>query len=316
VGEPLRPIDSTEVARYVEVATFLRAPRVDDLDAVDVGIVGIPHDLGASWRPGARYAPGALREATRAVRGYNPALRIEPFALARVADLGDVRVDPYDHAVSLERIGEFAQHASERGVRLLGIGGDHSVTWPLLRGMRRHAPVALVQFDAHPDFSDVVFGSRLSNATPVRRAIEEGLVDPERTVQIGLRGSTFRADDHDWGHEAGIRMLTMDEIDGLGRAGLVAEVLRVVGDAPVYVTVDIDGLDPSEAPGTGVAEPGGVLFRDARAILLALAGHDLVGADVVEVAPNYDPTGVTLATAGALMFELVCLLAAAHDRAR
>ena len=299
------PLDSSRVPRYAEIATFLRAPRLDDLGAIDIGLCGVPFDLAVSFRGGARQGPDAIRQASRLVRRVNPSSGIDPFADVQVADVGDVITGPLDLLGGLDQIAEHFAMLREHSVVPLSVGGDHSITLPILRGLHRGEPVGLIQFDAHTDLYDSFFGDRYNHATPFRRAIEEGLIDPQRMIQIGLRATHESAPDREYGRAVGVRMVTYDEYDELGRAAVIDEIWRVVGAGSVYVTFDIDGLDPTAAPGTGVPEPGGLSMRDAQVLLRALAGMEIIGADVVEVSPTLDPSGMTALNGAHVMSELL-----------
>ena len=318
MSEPYElPVDSGDIARFVEIATFMRAPRIDDLARVDVALVGIPYDLGLAYRPGSRHAPAAVREASRVVRRVNPTTGVFPFGACQVADVGDVIVHPYDQDASIEAMAAFFRRLRDHDVRPVVCGGDHIVTLPILRGLvGERGPVGLVQFDSHSDTLDTFYGQKVTHATTIRRAIEEGILDPRRIVQIGLRGSLWDGTDWDWPREAGIRVIDYDEYEALGRDAVIAEIRRVVGDGPTYVTYDVDGLDPSHAPGTAVLEPGGLSMRDSQVILRSLTGLDVIGADVSEVSPPLDVAGITVTNAANLMFELLCLVASSHPRAR
>jgi guanidinopropionase len=308
--EIIPPTDSLRVPRFAEIATFLRAPRMTDLSRVDVGLCGVPFDLAVTFRSGTRLGPEAIRQASRLTRRVNHSTGVDPFALAQVADLGDAPTHPLDLSASLDLIASFYGTLRDNDVRPISAGGDHAITLPILRGLHRGEPVAFVQIDAHTDLYDTFFEHRYNHATPFRRAIEEGLIDPKRMIQVGLRSS--HADigpDRIYGREVGVRMVTYDEYEELGRATVIEEIRRVAGDGPVYLSFDIDGLDPSHAPGTGVPEPGGLSMRDAQVILRSLSGLDIIGADVVEVVPTLDPAGMTAINAAHLMFELLCLIA-------
>ncbi|HET7879327.1 MAG TPA: agmatinase [Acetobacteraceae bacterium] len=305
----LRPADPAVSPRFGDVATLLRAPRVPPGPGIDIALVGVPFDLGTNYRTGARGGPAAVREASRTMRLVHPTSRIAPFDLCEVADIGDVAINAMDLAASIGAIEAFFRDLHTRGTTPITVGGDHTVPLPILRAIARDRPVGVVQFDAHPDTLDTLMGTRINHATTFRRAVEEGLIDPKRTVQVGLRGSQFSADDAAWGSEAGMRVITMDEFEALGRAGVIAEIGRVVGDGPTYVSFDIDGLDAANAMGTGVPEVGGFSVRDAQVMLQSLRGRRLVGADLCEVAPMYDPTGQTALNAANLLFELLCVLA-------
>jgi guanidinopropionase len=305
----LRPADPSVSPRFGDVATLLRAPRVP-LDAgIDIALVGVPFDLGTNYRTGARGGPAAVREASRTIRLVHPTSRIAPFELCEVADVGDVAINAMDLTASLTAIEAFFQRLRSLRATPITVGGDHTVPLPILRALTRDRPVGLVQFDAHPDTLDTLMGTRINHATTFRRAVEEGLLDPKRTVQVGLRGSMFSADDASWSREAGMRVITMDEFEDLGRSRVIEEIGRVIGDGPTYVSFDIDGLDAANAMGTGVPEVGGYSVRDAQVMLRSLRGRHLVGADLCEVAPMYDPTGQTALNAANLLFELLCVVA-------
>jgi guanidinopropionase len=305
----LRPLDPSVSPRFGDVATLLRAPRMPPGPGIDVALVGVPFDLGTNYRTGARGGPAAVREASRAIRLVHPTSRIAPFDLCEVADVGDVAINALDMTASLAAIEAFFQRLHALGAMPVTVGGDHTIPLPILRAVARDRPVGLVQFDAHPDTLDTLMGTRINHATTFRRAVEEGLIDPRRAVQVGLRGSMFSADDASWSREAGMRVITMDEFEQLGRARVIEEIGGVIGDGPTYVSFDIDGLDASHAMGTGVPEVGGYSVRDAQVMLQSLRGRHLVGADLCEVAPMYDPSGQTALNAANLLFELLCVIA-------
>ncbi|HEY7029838.1 MAG TPA: agmatinase [Thermomicrobiales bacterium] len=305
------PIDSGVVARYVGIATFMRAPRIDDLARVDVGLIGVPFDLGLAYRPGARHGPAAVREASRLIRRINPTTGVFPFELCQVADVGDVVTHPLDLLAGIDAIAAHTRTLREHDVRPVAMGGDHAITLPILRGLFDGTPFGLVQIDSHADTLDEFYGTKINHATSFRRATEEGLIDPRRVVQVGLRGTQWSRNDIAFSLDAGMRCIAYDEYEAIGRANVIAEIKRVVGDGPTYVSFDVDGLDPVYAPGTAVPEPGGLSMRDAQMILRALTGLDIVGGDVVEVSPPLDPTGITAIHAANLMFEILCLVATA-----
>ena len=308
----LQPLDSSVVPRYADVATFMRLPRTDLLEHVDIGVFGIPLDT-ATFRGGTREGPAAVREASRAIRRVNSTSKVSPFDLANVADLGDAPVNVLDYARSIADTTAFVRTLREHGVAPIAVGGDHSSTIPVLRGLYDGTSFGVIQFDAHADIQDEFFGARDSHATVMRRAHEEGIVDAARVVQIGLRGTWFAEDDIQYGVDAGFTAITYDEYERMGRDAVIARIRAVVGTGPVYVTYDVDGLDPTEAPGTAAREPGGLSMRDSQVILRSLTGLDVVGADVCEVAPALDPVGLTALNAANLLFELTCLVAAARD---
>ena len=306
------PIDSSVTPRYAEIATFMRAARAELSSSIDIALVGVPLDLGATFRSGARQGPAGVREASRLIRQVNPTTGVAPYRLANIADVGDAPTHPLSVETSIAKIEAFYAGVHAAGVTPISIGGDHTIPLPILRAIAKGGPVGLVQIDSHSDTFDEFMGTRYNHATFVRRAVEEGLLDPKRIIQIGLRGTRYGDDDIVYGAEAGIRMITMDEYETMGRAVVVEEIRRVIGNDPTYISIDIDGLDPKDAPGTGVPEPGGIVMRDAQMMLRALTGIDLIGADVCEVVPSLDPTGITCINAANLMFELTCLAAVAH----
>lgn len=309
----LQPLDSSVVPRYADVATFMRLPRTDDLAHVDVGVFGVPLD-SATFRGGTREGPSAIREASRAIRRVNPRTGVSPFDAANVADAGDAPVNILDIPGSMAATRDFVARLREQGVAPVAVGGDHSATLPVLRGLYDGTPVGVLQFDSHADIQDVFFGTKDNHASVMRRAHEEGIIDPRRVVQLGLRGTRFGDDDIQYGIDAGFTAITYDEYEEMGRAAAIERIKEVLGDGPVYVTYDIDGLDPSQAPGTAAREPGGLSMRDSQVILRELTGRDVVGGDVCEVAPALDPSGLTALNAANLLFEIVCLVAEARRR--
>jgi guanidinopropionase len=315
-ADGFEPLHSGAVPRYQEIATFMRAARASIAPPLEVALVGVPLDLGATYRVGARHGPAGVREASRLIRQVNPTTGIQPFELCRVGDVGDAPTDPLDVVRSVVLIQEVFARIHGIGAAPLAVGGDHTVPLPILRAIARERPVGLIQFDAHGDVFDEFMGSRINHATFVRRGIEEGLIEPRRSVQIGLRGTRYGADDLDYSRAAGIRVITIDDYEELGRAEVTAAIKEAVGSGPAYLTFDVDGLDPTEAPGTGVPEPGGLSMRDSQVVLRGLTGLDIVGGDVCEVAPPFDPSGLTCIAAANLMFEILCLIAAARAARR
>nr|WP_225168196.1 agmatinase [Ensifer sp. IC4062] len=307
------PTDANRVPRYADVATFMRAKAIplEQVGDIDVGIVGVPFDLGTVYRMGSRHGPASIREQSRTIKPVNFHTKTAPYDIARIADLGDAPVHPLSLDVSFEIITDWFNQVRDHGVRPLVLGGDHTLSLPVLRGLARDRAVGMIQFDAHSDTSDEIRGSKLNHATPFRRAVEEGLLDPKRVIQIGLRGSAYSADDYTWARSVGMTLITMDDFEEKGRAAVIEEARSVVGDLPTYLTFDIDGLDASFCPGTGVPEPGGFSMRDAMVILRGLQGIDVIGADVVEVSPPLDIADLTARNAAFLGFELLCLLASA-----
>lgn len=309
-NEPLKPIGSEAIAPFTYPDTLLRAQRRDGPAGLDIALFGMPYDGGTIARDGARHGPGQMRQMSINIRGCNMATGAAPFADCRIADIGDAPVNSFDHEQSVDTMTAFCKEIADAGAWPLAAGGDHLITLPVLRGTVDSAnPVGLVHFDAHPDTHDAIFGTKLNHATPFRRAIEEGLVDPKRHVMIGLRGTTRETDAAlDWAHEQGITMIDADMFFDLGAKATAEKAREVVGDGPVYVTLDVDGVDPSDMPGTGSPEPGGMRMRDMQVILRGLRGLDIVGGDVNEVSPPLDPTGYTALHAAHLMFEILCLM--------
>ena len=312
---PELPIDSGDVARFVAMASFMRAPQIADLARVDIALFGIPFDLGLAYRPGSRHGPAAIREASRVIRRVNPTTGVNPFALCQVADVGDVNVHPYDLDASVDLMTAFVRTLRAHGARPLACGGDHLITLPVLRGLYDGTPLGVVQFDSHSDTLDTFYGRRVTHATSMRRAVEEGLIDPTRCVQIGLRGTQWDGADFAYALAVGMRCITYDEYEAIGRDAAIAEIRRVVGTGPAYITYDIDGLDPTQAPGTAVLEPGGFSMRDSQVILRSLGDLDVRGGDVAEVSPPLDVGQITVTNAANLMFEILCLMALAFARA-
>ena len=307
-------VDAAVVPRFADVATFMRTRRHEISADVDIGLIGVPFDLGVNFRAGARQGPAGVREASRLIRKSHPTSGIAPFEVCNVADLGDAPVNPLSLDRSIEMIEAFFTEVHAAGIAPIAIGGDHTIPVPILRAIAKQAPVGMVHFDAHPDTLDELCGTKVNHATFLRRVHEEGLVDPKRVIQIGLRGSRFGADDLQFGYDVGYTIVTMDEYEELGRAKVIEMIHETLGDGPVYISLDIDGLDPTYAPGTGVPEIGGLIPRDVQVILRSLAGKDVVGADISEVAPCFDPTGITCVTAANLMFEILCVMVAGRLR--
>ncbi|MFI4986656.1 MAG: agmatinase [Alphaproteobacteria bacterium] len=310
------PLDSATVPRFAQPATFMRTPQVADAAELDIALAGIPFDLGSTNRAGARHGPAQIREMSRLIRQVNPYSRIAPFELCRVGDIGDAPVNPLDLLGSIASIAEFYAALHAKSVVPVSAGGDHTVTLPILRGIVKDGPVGLVHFDAHGDTLDELLGSKVNHATPFRRGVEEKLIDPRRVVQIGLRGTRYSDDDIQYGYDMGMRIITMDDFDEMGRKAVIEEARKVVGDGPTYVTFDIDGLDPVYCPGTGAPEPGGLTMRDAQVLIRGLQGLNLIGGDVCEVSPPLDPAGHTALNGANLMFEILCVVADAVARRR
>jgi agmatinase len=296
--------------RFGQVATFMLLPQAETARDLDVALLGIPYDGGTSYRTGARFGPRAVREQSSLIRSWNPVLKVHPFEKLRVADCGDVDVVP----ISIERTYEAVERrigaVTAEGALPVCVGGDHSVTLPILRALaRRHGPLGVVHFDAHPDTWDEYFGSKFFHGTPFRRAVEEGLVDPRRMIQVGIRGPLYGPEDFEFHDRHGIEVIRIETVKEQGTAW-VAERLGRLRGGPLYCSFDIDAVDPAYAPATGTPEVGGLTSYEALVLVRALVGQALVGADVVEVSPPYDGPGqITSLLAANLMFELVSVLA-------
>ena len=302
-------VDASVTPRFADVATFMRTRRHDIAPEIDVGLVGVPFDIGVNFLAGARQGPAGVREASRLIRRVHPTSGIRPFDICNVADLGDAPVNPLSLERSIELIEGFFAELHAAGIVPIAVGGDHTIPHPILRGIARERPVGVLHFDAHPDTLDELCGTKINHATFLRRAHEEGLVEAERVIQIGLRGSRFSEADPQYGYDVGFTIITMDEYEELGRAAVIEKIHEVLGDGPIYISLDVDGLDPTYAPGTAVPEIGGLLPRDVQVILRSLQGKAVVGADISEVAPCFDPTRITCVTAANLMFEMLCVIA-------
>ncbi len=276
---------------------------------VDIALVGVPFDLGTGFRTGARQGPAQIREMSRIIRKVNPTSSIAPFSLCSVGDMGDAPVHPFDLLDSIDKITAFFKNLAQHNISPIAAGGDHTITLPILRGLFKGEPFGAVHFDAHADTLDTYLGTKINHATPFRRLVEEGILDPKRTIQIGLRGTRFADDDIQYGYDMGMRIVTMDDFEEMGRKEVIRECRRVCGQGPTYITFDIDGLDPVYCIGTGVPEPGGLSMRDAQVIIRGLQGLHLIGGDVCEVLPLADPSGHTALNAANLMFEMLCVIA-------
>lgn len=301
--------------RFGEFATFMRLPICRDPAQLDIALIGVPWDGGTTNRAGARHGPREMRNMSTMMRLRHHVSKIVPSHLCRVADFGDAPVNPIDVHETLTAIEKFYQGIHEAGCMPLTAGGDHLISLPILRALGRERPVGMVHFDAHTDTNDSYFGTqKYTHGTPFRRAVEEGVLDPKRTVQIGIRGTMYGDDDHSFSSESGMRVIMIEEFFSLGVDKVIEELRRVVGDGPTYVSFDVDGLDPAFAPGTGTPEVGGYSTHDAQRMLRGLSGLNLVGGDVVEVAPPFDPSGNTAMVGATMMFEILCVLAEAFAR--
>ncbi|MFI6505106.1 agmatinase [Nonomuraea typhae] len=304
---PRGPLDSSKIPRFAGPATFARLPRLDEVGRADVAVVGVPFDSGVSYRPGARFGPAAVREASRLLRPYHPGLDVAPFETVQVADAGDIACNPFNIDEAVETI---AASAAAIDARLVTIGGDHTIALPLLRAVAaEHGPVALLHFDAHLDTWDTYFGAEYTHGTPFRRAVEEGIVDTSALSHVGIRGPLYGKRDLEEDRRLGFGILTSRDVMRRGVDEVVDALRQRIGERPLYVSVDIDVLDPAHAPGTGTPEAGGLTSRELLEILRGLAGCRIVGADVVEVAPAYDHAEITSVAASHVAYDLVSLLA-------
>jgi agmatinase len=307
---PLGPVDASLVPRFAGIATFARLPRLEDVPRADVAVVGAPFDGGVSYRPGARFGPAHVREASRLLRPYNPAQDVEPFGAQQVADAGDIAINPFDLDEAVHQVEDAAAGLTADGTRLVTIGGDHTIALPLLRNIaKQHGPVAVLHFDAHLDTWDTYFGAPITHGTPFRRASEEGIIDLEASLHVGIRGPLYSRDDLRDDERLGFAVISSIEVETEGLARAIERMLSRLGDRPVYLSVDIDVLDPAHAPGTGTPEAGGLTSRELLAMIRALAGSRLVGADVVEVCPAYDHAQLTAVAASHVVYEILSAMA-------
>ena len=306
------PLEATQIPRYAGRGTFARLPERRDVTDYDIAVLGVPFDGGVSFRPGARFGPSHVREASRLLRpGYLQELDVTPFSELQVIDIGDVACTPYRIERAVKEIEEQAQAVGKGGKRIVAIGGDHTIALPMLRALKtnRGEPVALLHFDAHLDTWDSYFGETITHGTMFRRAFEEGLLIEDKSMHVGIRGPVYDKDDFIRDHEFGFQILRCSDIDTLGVPAAVKRVKERLGDTPVYISVDIDVLDPAFAPGTGTPEMGGLSSRELLQFLRALNGVNVVGADVVEVAPAYDHADITSLAGATVVYDLVGLMA-------
>ncbi|HET6946104.1 MAG TPA: agmatinase [Gaiellaceae bacterium] len=312
-GPPYRPLDAQLLPRFAGIRTFMRAPHVTDLRGVDAVVYGIPFDTATSYRTGPRFGPEAIRSASALIRPYNPALGVDVVESLSIVDYGDVPVSPGDTERTYTQIEEALAPIIDAGIFVAAMGGDHSITLAELRALaRKHGPLALVQLDSHGDTWEQYFGQRYFHGTTFKRAVEETLIEPNASVQAGMRGSLYGADDIEVARELGFTVLSTDELRALGPERYGELVRETVGNRPVFVSFDIDFLDPAFAPGTGTPEVGGFSTAEALAFLRALRGIRLAGCDVVEVSPPYDgPGSVTALAAANVLYELLSLRAVA-----
>lgn len=296
--------------RYMGLSTFMRVPYSRDYADLDIALIGVPYDGGTTNRPGARHGPREMREVSSLMRSIHHVTRVNPYEICRVADVGDV---PLHKVFVIEQvladIEAFYKTLHDNGVLPLSAGGDHSITFPIFRAIAAEQPVGMIHIDAHTDTWDEFQGSKFTHGAPFRRAVEEGLLDPKRTVQIGIRGAQNTAEGWDYSIEKGMRVIFIEEFDKIGVDVVIQEARAVVGDGPTYISFDVDGLDPVYAPGTGTPEIGGLTTIDAQKLLRGFRDLNICGGDVVEVAPPFDPTGNTSLVGVTMMYEILCIMA-------
>ncbi len=306
VGQP----NSEQVPRFAGLTTYARLPRRDQVDRCDVGVIGVPFDSGVSFRPGARFGPSAVREASRLLQGFHQFQDVTPFGVQQVADLGDITANPFNIGEAIDAIERGSRAHVEAGTRLIAIGGDHTIALPLLRSVvARHGPVALLHFDAHLDTWDTYFGTPYTHGTPFLRAHEEGLLLRDHLCHIGIRAPLHDASDLDRDESIGFGIISAFDVADRGVHTVIEQLRERVGDAPLYVSIDIDVLDPAHAPGTGTPEVGGLASRELIEILRGITGLNVLGGDVVEVAPAYDWAGITAIAAAQLVYEMITIFA-------
>ncbi|AZT85575.1 agmatinase [Marinobacter sp. NP-4(2019)] len=307
------PMSGNEMPRFGGPATFMRLPAVDLSEELDAAFIGVPFDIGTSNRPGARLAPREIRDESRMLRPFNVSTGADPFNSLTVADIGDVPINTFNLQKSIDIIEAFYDDVLGCGVVPLTMGGDHTIALPILRALRKkHGPIGVIHIDAHADINDHMFGESIAHGTPFRRAVEEGLLDGNRVVQIGLRGTGYSANEYDWSRDQGFRVVTAEECWHKSLTPLMEEVREKVGGGPVYISFDIDGLDPAFAPGTGTAEVGGLTVMQGIEIIRGSRGLDIVGADLVEVSPPFDMSRNTSVVAANLLYEMLCVLPGVH----
>ncbi len=310
-----QPISGNDLARFSGPNTFMRLPQATSLAALDVALLGIPMDIGTSWRSGTRFGPKQIRSESAMIRPYNMATSAAPFDTLQIADIGDLAINTFSLSESLKIIKDSYDGILAQNVIPVAMGGDHSITLPILRAIAaKHGPVALVHVDAHADVNDEMFGERETHGTVFRRAYEEKLIVPDKTFQIGIRGSGYASTDFTEAQGWGFQQFPAWELWQQNLTQIGSQIRKTVGDHPVYITYDIDSLDPAYAPGTGTPEIGGLTTPQALQLIHALQGVNVVGCDLVEVSPPYDPSGNTALTAANLLFEILCILPGVTSR--
>lgn len=304
-----QPLGGNDMIRTGGPATFMRLPAQEGAEGLDACFVGIPMDIGTSNRPGTRLGPRQIRDESRMLRPFNMATGAAPFDRMQVADIGDVPINTFDLKKSVDIITDYFDNVLRHDVIPLTLGGDHTLTWPILRAMRnRYGPVALVHVDAHADINDEMFGEKVAHGCPFRRAWEDGCLINDKVFQIGLRGTGYSPDDFNWARDKGWRVIQAEDCWHKSLSPLMEEICAKIGDAPVYLTYDIDSLDPAYAPGTGTVEVGGLTSVQGLEIIRGMAGLNIVGGDLVEVSPPYDPSGNTALTGANFLYEMLCAL--------
>ncbi len=302
--------DSMKEPRYTGIPTFMRTPYITDPKKLDIALIGIPYDGAVEGRSGARQGPRQIRDQSSMMRKIHHVTGINPYKLCRVGDAGDVHFNRiFEVESSQTDIKDFIKRISSAGVIPLSAGGDHSITLPIMRAIAGDEPVGMIHIDAHTDCLDEEMNSRYSHGTPFRRAVEEGLLDPERTIQIGIRGAANSEEGWKFGPAHGIRIIYIEEFTRIGVEKVIAEARRIAGDDRTYISFDIDGIDPAFAPGTGTPEIGGITTIEAQTLIRGLRGLNIVGADMVEVSPPFDPSGNTALIAATMMYEMLCIIA-------
>jgi guanidinobutyrase len=304
-----QPLGGNEMPRFAGPATMMRLPTQPDAQGLDACFVGVPLDIGTSNRSGARFGPRAIRAESALIRPYNMATRAAPFDSLQVADIGDVAINTFNLAASIAIIEKAYDGIVANGCRPLTLGGDHTIVLPIMRALhRRYGPLGVIHVDAHADVNDDMFGEKIAHGTPFRRIVEEGLVDAKRVAQIGLRATGYTAEDFDWPRARGFRVVQAEDCWHKSLTPLMAELRSELGEGPVYISFDIDGLDPAFAPGTGTPEIGGLTVMQGIEIIRGCRSLGIVGCDLVEVAPPYDVSGNTALTAANLLYEMLCVL--------
>ena len=309
-----QPVDGMELPRFAGIPSFMRLPHLDlndrNINEVDFGLIGVPWDAGTTNRPGPRHGPRQMRDLSTMIRAMNGATRIKPFELANFADLGDAPVNPADIQDCMNRITEFYEKVKSNGIIPMTVGGDHLTSLPVLRALASSAPVGMIHFDAHTDLFESYFdGYKYTHGTPFRRAIEEGLLDPKRVIQIGIRGSMYDGADIEWGRQKGVTIIQIEELFERGIKDVMQQARDIVGNNETYCSYDIDFIDPTFAPGTGTPEVGGPNSFQALQVVRELSGVNLIGMDLVEVSPPFDQSGATSWLGISIVFEMLCILA-------